>query len=245
VTPQAPPGERDRLLRDLIDALGGASRISQVGSYARDAVLEYSGEAGAAARAGMRRDVPDTPFHATLRARLREGAGRETTFRAAPGRLRVEVRTAGSGGARSLLALAGPGARHDERGVAHGPEGPAECPACAGDTLLREAAYEPRNLLAHAAERGAVPAAASDGAIEIALPAEGLVYRFDRATGLCARRIDPRRGVVTHYGGWRRVGGVATPFLEIDETPDGVFERRVLADAYDLPLFPALAPIMM
>lgn len=241
MTPQAPPGERDRLLRDLLDALGGASRISQVASYARDAVLEYSGEAGAAARAGMRRDVPDTPFLAALRARLREGAGRETTFRAAPGRLRVEARRVGSDGAPPLLALAGPGARHDARPGPHGPEGPADCPACAGAALLREAAYEPRNLLAHAAERGAVPATASDGAIEIALPAEGLVYRFDRATCLCARRIDPRRGIAIHYGGWRRVGGIATPFLEIDETPEGVFERRVLAVAYDLPL----APIMM
>jgi len=248
ITPIACVGEtldeRDRGVTESVVLRQLDAVLSTVASEAKSLVVAYE-PVWAIGTGRTASPAEAQAVHATLRARLREGAGRETTFRAAPGRLRVEVRTAGSGGARSLLALAGPGARHDERGVAHGPEGPAECPACAGDTLLREAAYEPRNLLAHAAERGAVPAAASDGAIEIALPAEGLVYRFDRATGLCARRIDPRRGVVTHYGGWRRVGGVATPFLEIDETPDGVFERRVLAVAYDLPLFPALAPIMM
>lgn len=221
------------LLGELLEALGGPARIASVTSYAREAVLE-SGDAphGEAGRAGS------VTFFSRVWDRLRTDACHEITFRTAPGRVRVEVlavdATAASG-AGALLAVAGPNARHEDRPGTHGAGGPADCTACAGAAVLREAAYEPRNLLAHAAQRGAMPVEAADGGIEIALAREGIVYRFDRRTRLCAQRIDGPGGRSTQFREWQRVGGVATPFLEIEEAPSGAFERRVLAVAYDLP----------
>lgn len=237
------------LLTDLLDALGGEARIAAVTSYARDAVVRCSAPGpGTPPESGPRSLASGS---STL---LRSNGGRERTFRAAPGCARVEVWIRSASGLEVLgaLAITSPGARHDhapveaERDIEGRDEARAQmvsadriarpaCAVCMGETVLREAALEPRNLLAHAAERGAVPRASADGGIEIDLPGQGLVYRFDAGTRLCTRRIDSRRGGSTLYRDWRRVDGIATPFLEIEEEASGTFTRRVLAVAYDLP----------
>src|SRR5262245_50783468 len=113
--------------------------------------------------------------------------------------------------------------------------GPSACAACAGEAVLREAALEPRNLLAHAEERGALAREGADGGLEIALSREGLHYHFDAATHLCTRRTRAEDGATVLYADWRAVDGVVTPFLEIEEGGFGRLERRVIAVAYDLP----------
>ncbi len=73
-----------------------------------------------------------------------------------------------------------------------------------------------------------------DGGLEIAVPAQDLLYRFDPATLLCAGRTDVRGGASMLYDGWRYVDGIATPFVEIELGAAGRLERRVLAVAYGL-----------
>src|SRR5262249_52629522 len=201
----------DGLLEELLEAMGGATRIRGIVSYAREAALTWA----PAARA-----VPDVPgaggldsLSLVLRemARLDARAGRETIFRAAPGRACIEITTLDS--SRTLGRAGGWGA-----------------------AVLREAAFEPRNLLAHAPERGAMARAMPDGGIEIAVPDRELLYRFDPATRLCAGRTQVRGSASTLYRDWRYVDGIATPFLEIELDALGRLERQILAVAYDIPL---------
>lgn len=200
----------DGLLEELLEAMGGASRIRGVVSYAREAALAWAPAARAA---------PDAPGEDALgscslvfreMARLGARAGRESTFRAAPGRGRIEITTLDASRA----------------------EGHA---AWTGEAVLREAAREPRSLLAHAQERGAFASAMPDGGIEVVVPDQELLYRFDPATRLCAGRTYVRGGASMLYRDWRYVDGIATPFLEIELDAFGRLERRVLAIAYDLP----------
>src|SRR5262245_36565520 len=179
----------------------------------------------------------------TLMAMSDERLGRETLLRAAPGRARLEVQTragkerdaprppsasepptAERAGSR-YLAIASPEVRDDHPSARGGPDTPGDtgpaaltvrgtrCPACAGAAVLREAGREPRNRLAHAREKGAEPRARPDGGIEIIVPAEGLLYRFDPATLLCMGRTHVSSGASILYQHWRRVDGIATPFF--------------------------------
>ena len=132
-------------------------------------------------------------------------------MRVAPGRARLEVVSSG------------------------GKDGLPSSRVWIGEPVLKGARCEPRNLLAHARERGARARAAQDGGIEVVVPAEGLLYRFDAATLLCAGRTHETSGASTLYLDWRRVDGVATPFLEIELHPLGRLERRLIGVAYDLP----------
>jgi len=156
--------------------------------------------------------------------------------RSAPGRAWLEVwsRDADGRGSCVLSATAGPDSRHDH-GLAGGrTAAPSTCAGCAGDVVLREAAREPRNLLAHAEERGALARQGADGGLEVVIMDEGLLYRFDANTGLCATRT-AADGSTVLYADWRPVDGVQTPFLEVEEGDFGRLERRVIAVAYDLP----------
>ena len=89
--------------------------------------------------------------------------------------------------------------------------------------LQRGARIAPRNLLAHARERGVVvpddrPA---DGEVLLAYPDESVVYAFDASTYLCRRLEDRARDVAVAYADYRDVSGIVTPFLETHTRLDG------------------------
>src|SRR5262245_8212062 len=181
----AAPASQDRLLARLRSAMGGASRIAAVSTYAREAVvrIEATGASGSPSSPARAESggASTRSLVARLADRLSGGAGWETLVRSAPGRARLELWTgdAAGGESRVLCATAGPGGSRHDHGAENAKVGPSVCAACAGEAVLREAALEPRNLLAHAEERGALVREAPDGGLEIVVPDEELLYRFD------------------------------------------------------------------
>ena len=147
-----------------------------------------------------------------------------TVWRAAGGKIRVEIRPGGSSAGFTPSRLI----------VVPGPDAPGEEAA----RVRREAAFEPRNLLAHLHERAHIARPASSEGVEIELSDEALLYRFEGRTGLCEWRRDLRSGETIRYLDWRTVSGIACPFLEIRESPACglLVEERVMAIAFDRPL---------
>jgi hypothetical protein len=150
-----------------------------------------------------------------------EAAARVTTYRAAGGRIRIETRPLSEGGAR------GP---HPEILIVP----PAETPRAAA--ALREARFEPRNVLAHLHEPRAALRSKANGEIEIDLIDEEVSFFFAPADRLCSLRIDRRTGDETSFLDWRSVAGIATPFREIRLSGSGAIEEQLVSVAYDLPL---------
>src|SRR5262245_35554118 len=104
----AAPASQDRLLARLRSAMGGASRIAAVSTYAREAVvrIEATGASGSPSSPARAESggASTRSLVASLADRLSGGAGRETLVRSAPGRAR---RALGGGKGRGGRAVAG------------------------------------------------------------------------------------------------------------------------------------------